>query len=194
MSKNDLAILGLLDEGEKYGYQIHQQITERNMDIWAKISISSIYNTLNMLRERGMVETRKLKVGKTPERNIYRITRLGEQMLTKLVESFLGTCEMGEYPFGLGLAFISSLPRQTAEGIIKQRISRLEEELTYLTERMSTLRDQIPLNWYLLNKNGCNHIESELKWCRELLREIKQVGSWEAFCSPRTEGGADHEK
>jgi DNA-binding PadR family transcriptional regulator len=193
MSKNELAILGLLKEGEKYGYQIHQQVSERNMDIWAKISISSIYNTLNNLRDRGMIKARRLKVGKTPERSMYEITSTGERVLSGLVEGYLDTRDMGEYPFGLGVAFISSLPEQTAVGLIQKRILRLQDELYSLTEKMNGLKGQIPMNWFLLIKNGCNHIESELRWCRELLSEIENAGNWGEFCASEGTGGENDE-
>lgn len=193
MAKNELAILGLLREGEKYGYQIHQQISERNMDIWAKISISSIYNTLNKLREKGMVEARKLKVGKTPERSIYHITTSGEQMLAKLVEGYLATRDMGEYPFGLGVAFISSIPKQKVIELIEKRISRLERELVDFEDRINAQSPSTTLNWYLLMKNGRNHMEIELEWCRELLAEIKKVDSWRDLKVMERVKGVSHE-
>lgn len=68
MPKNELAILGLQSEGEKHGCQIHQEIRERNMDTWARISVSSIYNTLTELKERGMVSAKRMRIGSTPER------------------------------------------------------------------------------------------------------------------------------
>jgi len=196
MSKNELAILGLLSEGEKYGYQIHQEISERHMDVWAKISISSIYNTLNKLKEMKMVETRKLKVGNTPERRIYRITPGGKNMLDRLVESYLDTRDMGDYPFGLGVAFIYSLPRGRAVELIGKRVARLELELETFEEKMGLHERNIPINWFLLIKNGRNHIESELLWCRELLHEMKKTESWKIFCTGQgetREGGEAHE-
>ena len=71
MSKNEIAILGLLAEGPKHGYQIHQDIKRREMDWWAKIKLASIYTTLTRLEEQALIKSEKEKVGNTPERTVY---------------------------------------------------------------------------------------------------------------------------
>ncbi len=184
MGKNELAILGLLSEGEKYGYQIHQQIADRRMDVWAKISISSIYNTLNKLGDRGMVSARKMKVGKTPERNIYRITPEGKRMLADLVEKFMAKRGMGEYPFGLGVAFMYALPKERARRLLSERIDRLGKELGSFDEHLRERKDSMPLHWAFLYRNGRRHVETELEWCRGLLEKISALEGWEEDIHP----------
>jgi DNA-binding PadR family transcriptional regulator len=190
MGKNELAILGLLSEGEKYGYQIHQQISERSMDVWAKISISSIYNTLNKLGDQGMVSARKMKVGKTPERHIYRITPAGERMLADLVEKFMAKRGMGEYPFGLGVAFMYALSKERVQALLSGRIDRLGAELRAFDERIRAAADPMPPHWALLYRNGRNHIQTELEWCRGLLEQLEVLDGWREDAYPRQRTGS----
>ena len=66
MSKTALAILGLLSEQPMHGYEIKQTVKDRWMDMWALISLPSIYNTLNRLAEQKYINASKEKIGKTP--------------------------------------------------------------------------------------------------------------------------------
>ncbi len=73
MSKTALAILGLLSEQPMHWYEIKQTVKDRWMDMWALISLPSIYNTLNRLAEQKYINASKEKIGKTPERNVFTI-------------------------------------------------------------------------------------------------------------------------
>lgn len=65
-SKGDVraAILALLAEGPMHGYQIIHQIEERSGGAW-KPSAGSIYPTLQMLADEGIVSAEELKGRKT---------------------------------------------------------------------------------------------------------------------------------
>lgn len=59
MNNKELALLGLLAEGPKYGYQLEENIAARGMRAWTEIGFSSIYHLLNKLAEQEWVLDRK---------------------------------------------------------------------------------------------------------------------------------------
>ena len=70
-----LAILSLLDEGPKHGYQIMKEIQERSGGIYG-CSAGSIYPALQQLEDEGLV-TAKRQDGK----RVFRITETGREEL-----------------------------------------------------------------------------------------------------------------
>ena len=55
MTNTELAILGLIAEQPRHGYQIEQVIEERGMRNWTEIGFSSIYYLLKKLEKAGYV-------------------------------------------------------------------------------------------------------------------------------------------
>lgn len=57
MTNTELAVLGLVAEGQGYGYQIEQAIAARGMREWTEIGFSSIYYVLNKLENSGWLSS-----------------------------------------------------------------------------------------------------------------------------------------
>lgn len=57
LTNTELAILGLVAERPKHGYQVEQDIAERGMRAWTEIGFSSIYYVLNKLEAAGWLES-----------------------------------------------------------------------------------------------------------------------------------------
>ena len=79
MSRN-FALLGLLAESPKYGYEIKRQSEGALGNVWS-VSYGQLYPTLRWLSELGWV-TKKTEPGKkAAEKNIYSITEKGRKKL-----------------------------------------------------------------------------------------------------------------
>jgi DNA-binding PadR family transcriptional regulator len=178
MSKNEIAILGLLAECPMHGYQIHQQIKEREMDYWAKIKLPSIYSTLTRLEEQGLITSGKEKVGHTPERTVYAITPIGREKLGEMVLFFLDAEHGPEWLFGLGVAFICGAPREKVLAALQLRKKNLEKHLEALTNEAVDYKGKIPFNWYMLVESAQKHMQLELEWLKELIVAVQKVERW----------------
>lgn len=179
MSKNEAAILGLLSEGPKHGYQIHQDIKKREMDYWAKIKLASIYTTLTRLEEQALIKSEKEKVGNMPERTVYSITAKGKERLGDMVEKLLVEDERPEWLFGLGVAFIYGASRERVLAALQQRQERLQQCDGDLQEHLSTLKGQVPFNWYMLIENAHKHMQLEREWLEELIALVQSEKNWD---------------
>lgn len=72
-----LAILSLLAEGPKHGYQLMKEMAERSGGVY-KASAGSVYPTLQQLEDEDLIESEQ-QGGK----RIYKITRAGRRELEK---------------------------------------------------------------------------------------------------------------
>ena len=192
MSKNEIAVLGLLSERPMYGYEIHQEIKRREMDYWAKIKLPSIYSTLTRLEELQFIQAGKEKVGKMPERNVYAITPAGREKLKKLVTSCLREDDRPEWSFGLGVAFLFGAPREVVLEALQQRRADLVTCLADLEEHnKNAVVEKIPFNWHMLIENGQKHMQLELDWLNGLIEKVRSADNWECGFSTKEcrEGG-----
>jgi len=178
MSKSEIAILGLLAESPMHGYQIHQQIKEREMDYWAKIKLPSIYSTLTRLVEQGLITPGKEKVGNTPERTVYALTPNGREQLGEQVQAFLREDDHPEWLFGLGVAFICGAPREKVLEALQLRRQNLEKHLQTLAQEAVAYKDKIPFNWYMLIEHAQKHMQFDLDWLAQLIDTVKKVERW----------------
>jgi DNA-binding PadR family transcriptional regulator len=178
MSKNEIAILGLLAECPMHGYQIHQQIKEREMDYWAKIKLPSIYSTLTRLEEQGLITSGKEKVGNTPERTVYSLTPNGREQLSEQVQAFLREDNHPEWLFGLGVAFICGASREKVLEALQLRKQNIEKHVQALAEEATNYKDKIPFNWMMLIEHALKHMRLDLDWLNELIESVQKVERW----------------
>ena len=89
----EVAILGILSEGETHGYGINEIIEERGMRRWTSIGFSSIYAIFNRLEKEGMIRSHLDTSGRLPARKVYRITGKGENALCNAVKHYLSRPE-----------------------------------------------------------------------------------------------------
>jgi len=178
MSKSEIAILGLLAECPMHGYQIHQQIKEREMDYWAKIKLPSIYSTLTRLEEQGLITPGKEKVGNTPERTVYSITPSGHEQLSEQVQAFLREDDHPEWLFGLGVAFICGAPREKVLEALQLRKQNIEKHVQALSAEATDYKDKIPFNWQMLIEHALKHMQLDLDWLEQLITTAQKVERW----------------
>jgi len=171
-NKNDLVVLGLLFEQDRYGYEIIQEVKKRHFEQWANINPASIYNHLNRLEKSGALSSRTEKVGNSPERKVYSITEEGRRLLSDMVVEALSSDSCADYAIGdLGMAFVYCTDEQAALGAIQSRIAALEGVIGHLAAQCGEYQGQIPLNWLLLIESAIVHVKAEL----DILNKLKEA-------------------
>lgn len=130
----ELAILGLLGEGPKHGYQLEQLIVMRGMREWTEIAFSSIYSALNRLETGGWLssalETPSAKItGRGPARRVYQLTAAGRDGLREAVRERLAQPRPRSADFDLALANLPVLSRDAARAALLERRDTLREDM-----------------------------------------------------------------
>lgn len=94
LSKNLIAasleplLLSLLSEGEMYGYEIIQRVSELS-DGKIRWTASKLYPLLHLLENNGLVEARWYPSESGPDRKYYRLTRQGSTVLERAKRDWL---------------------------------------------------------------------------------------------------------
>ena len=165
MNRYDLVLLGLILEHERSGYDIITEIRLRELDRWAKISTSTVYNRLTTLQKNGSILGRSEKDGNRPERMVFTITDKGREVLRKEVLKHL--TGFNDDPRTLGFAFLYGADNkelirtlEAHERGLVQEIENLEKMIA--EEPRPTLYPEGPF----LNCMSRDHILVELKYVR----------------------------
>ncbi len=165
MNRYDLVLLGLIKEKDRSGYDIMTEIKNRELDRWAKISTSTIYNRLIRLEKNGSIEGRAERDGNRPERTVYRILDKGSELLKKEVLRHL--TGFNDDPRTLGYAFLYAVDTIDTIRVLEVHEKKLLEELARLQKMIDeeprpTLYPEGPF----LNCMSRDHILVELKYTR----------------------------
>jgi DNA-binding PadR family transcriptional regulator len=78
MTNAELAILSLIVEKPRHGYELEVVIEQRGMREWTEVGFSSIYYLLKKLEKEGLVVGRLEQLpGRGPARKVYQATPAG---------------------------------------------------------------------------------------------------------------------
>ena len=105
MTNAELAVLGLVVEQPRHGYQIEQVIEQRNMRRWTDIGFSSIYFLLKKLERQKFIKGEWGKTDRSSERwiKVYRPTKAGREAFHSAIIELLSVPQPRPYPLLLGL-------------------------------------------------------------------------------------------
>jgi DNA-binding PadR family transcriptional regulator len=178
MSKNELVVLGFLNQKPMHGYQLHQEIEKTGMEVWAEVKLSSIYNTLNRLEEKHMVEAKREKPGKMPERSVYHVTRDGKEKLASLLEQVLSNKRIHPANLMLGIFFIKGLPKRKALECLKTKVEVMEKLHQSLLEAEKDIGAKKPFPWTFFMRGTIDHLRDGIKRIDDLTKHIQRMHSW----------------
>jgi DNA-binding PadR family transcriptional regulator len=178
MSKNELVVLGFLNQKPMHGYQLHQEIEKTGMEIWAEVKLSSIYNTLNRLEVKHMVEAKREKPGKMPERSVYHVTKGGKEKLASLLEQVLSDNRIRPANLMLGIFFIKGLPKRKALECLKAKVELMEKLNQSLILAEKDAGGDKPFPWAFFMRGTIDHLRNGIKRIDDLTKHIQRMHSW----------------
>jgi DNA-binding PadR family transcriptional regulator len=214
----DLAILGLLQEGEFHGYEIRKRLRDE-LGLFANISFGSLYPALSRLEADGAVTAtessaaaaapipltgslggeraalRSRRAGSTRgtkrSRKVYRITDRGRALFAELLDADepVGTDEARS--FSLRLAFARHLAPQARLGLLERRRDQLARRLT--ADRARAAGGDFDSYTRSLVEHSTETTEHELSWLDRLIESEKQrqtAASVPDHAGPRSLGTA----
>ena len=136
MTNAEFAILNLISELPRHGYDIEKIIIERGMRDWTEIGFSSIYYLLNKLEKEGLIISQtEQQAGRGSARKVYHITSIGTETCKKKTLEVLSTPYRCYPPILLGLANLSSVKKTNAINALTKYCDGLSERLEYLLRR-----------------------------------------------------------
>ncbi len=174
MTNAELAILSLVAEAPRHGYEIEQVIEARGMREWTEIGFSSIYYLLNRLEKDGMVTSERIPTGgRGKVRRIYQITDAGRTALKEATLTALSTLSPSYPPILLGLANLPILSADQAWSALEAYRLSIEEKMVEVSARLESQRP-LPKHVELLFDYSLRMLEAEKVWVEQALEKIKE--------------------
>lgn len=162
----ELTILGLLLEGNLYGYEIKKKIVER-LEGFLDIKFGSIYYAIKKAVKNGWVKKIGTeKEGGNPERYIYQILPAGKKYYKKLLKQYFEN-NLIHFDIDIVLMFLSSLSDEQMEQFIEERTTTVKDKLASIREKMKdTSKEAGNSSQALLYSYLENHLKAEQTWLK----------------------------
>lgn len=167
----DFAVLGLLLEQPRHGYEIKRALAE--LGFWT-VSFGSLYPSLRRLDKRGAIEATE----GTGRRKAYAITDEGREVFEGLLTADPEASET-DRAFQIRLAFLGRLPKEHRERVLAQRRTELASQLKSAREILVEARSaQDPDRYRLaLMEHAMRSIEADVAWLDGLIATERRLGA-----------------
>ena len=175
ITNKELAVLGLVFEEPKYGYQIEQDIEKRGMREWTEIGFSSIYYILNKLEEKKWLESHKDFDEKHLPRKVYHITQKGFDLYKKEILQRLRSPRPQSADFNLALGSLSILPPSEAIQAIRDYQTSLQSQINKVEFKWDVdSHGPMPAHVNLLFEHSLHIMKAELEWLKLLDKRLQE--------------------
>jgi DNA-binding PadR family transcriptional regulator len=186
LSKVALLALGIIAEGPINPYFISKILKyEPNNEKISDIPTSTIYEAVNMLKEKKYISGKKEKNGNMPDKTVYRITRLGIRMLQETLQSYLSMPEGSLNEFDASIIMMCHLDKEKATIALQDYRKRL---LTRIAGRQQLYKLQekrgVPYTGLIAIEHVINRQKLNLKTVDKILEQIEKDKKWDHFPAP----------
>ncbi|MCB1247565.1 MAG: helix-turn-helix transcriptional regulator [Acidimicrobiia bacterium] len=167
----DFAVLGLLLERPRHGYEIKRSLAE--LGFWT-VSFGSLYPSLRRLEKRGAIAA----TAGTGRRKSYEITDEGRTVFEGLLNADPDASET-DRAFQIRLAFLGRLPKDHRERVLARRRTELSTQLKSAREILVEARTQQNPDRYrlALMEHAMRSIEADVAWLDGLIASERTLGA-----------------
>jgi DNA-binding PadR family transcriptional regulator len=196
----EMPVLGLLKERSMHGYELRKQLGTMLGPFW-QVSWGSLYPTLRRLAKAGAVEkvveqapkakpkpksrTRSTRAtarattslsgstGTGRRRTVYRVTPVGDEMFTQMLEEIGGTTDTET--FTIKLAFFRYLDPGTRVALLERRRAFLQEKLAQFRSNLRNYTERMDTYALSLQSHDMAATETDIAWIDELISKERAL-------------------
>ncbi|MDX2683133.1 MULTISPECIES: PadR family transcriptional regulator [unclassified Streptomyces] len=197
MSAIRLLVLGAVRQhGRAHGYQVRGDLEYWGAHEWSNAKPGSIYHALKQMAKQGLLrehETAPSTAG-GPPRTEYEITEAGTEEYLRLVREALTSYDQKMDMKTAAIGAVVDLPRAEAVSLLKERIRRIEEWRSAVTEHYVPEDGPEQLGHIGEIMNLWVHTaDTDAEWTRGLIARIEEgaytfAGEGEPFVGVLAEG------
>ncbi len=176
MTNAELAVLSLVAQQPRHGYEIEQVIEERGMRRWTEIGFSSIYFLLKKLERQKLIkgEWEKTKRGRERWAKVYRPTPAGQEAFRAAIIEVLSMPQPSPRPLMLGLANLPAVTPSEAMAALGQYSQNLKTKMEILRTALDNKQHSHPYFVDAMFELGLKVIQAELEWVEKFTRQIQE--------------------
>lgn len=174
ISGREAAILGLVCEGPRYGYELEKIIKERSMRVWTEIGFSSIYYVLKRLEAKEYVKGVVKDVEGKPSRKVYTVTEKGLNAMKEKVKYVLSQNKKVISPFDLGIAYHDLLTPEEVLECLTLYLESLDEREALIERSVQEKKEGADYVVTALFTRPLAHVRAERAWVEQFRNDIKR--------------------
>lgn len=175
MTNAELAVLGLVAETPRHGYEIEQIIEQRGMRDWTVVGFSSIYYILSKLEERGLIRShREPAAGRGPSRRVYTVQPEGRDAWRQATLDALSRPAHPDSSFLLGLAGLPGISPQEAAAALRQYRRSLIQTRDRVQQTWQQ-RGELPVFLDGMFEYSYNLLQTELEWLDRYIPRVESL-------------------
>jgi DNA-binding PadR family transcriptional regulator len=169
----ELAILSLITEQPRHGYEIERVIEERGMREWTEVGFSSIYYLLKKLEHEGLIEGQLEEVGRGPARRVYHVTQAGSEARRAALLEALSTPQPCYSPLLLGISNLPGVSPGEALAALRKYRDMLAVRLLHVQTRWEAQR---PLPYFVdaMFDYSVTMIRAEVEWIERFITVVEE--------------------
>lgn len=176
MTNAELAIISLLAEEPRHGYEIEQIIEQRGMREWTEIGFSSIYYVLKKLEGNGWIQVeREDSIGQGPGKKVYHLTGQGRNIWHDTSLEMLRAPQKSFLPLNIGLANLPGLGLDESLAALKDYRHDLEEWISHIQARAALEFNQVE-HVQIMFDLSITHYQAELDWLDRTITRLEKKG------------------
>ena len=177
MSSIRLFILGsLAQRGPMHGHGLLLLSEEEHIDQWTDFASSAIHGAIKRLAAEGLiVEDRVEKPGNYPERQVYRISATGENMLDKLRLQGLSEIVIKSDPLDLALTRLDPNRLGELTGVLQRRLDTLRRTLESDEAHLESITHFLTVAEVWAMRHQASRWRGEIIWHESLIAALPEI-------------------
>ena len=175
MTNVELAILGLILEQPRHGYEIEQVIKERGMREWTEVAFSSIYYILRKLEQKRLIRSHTSceKRNNSP-RKVYHINGRGKRAWHEATVSVLSSPSVGSDSFLLGMAGLPAIPGEKSIAALHSYRDELRQRRDHVKSNWQDSGENLPLFLDGMFDFSVSMLEARIKWVERFISRLER--------------------
>jgi PadR family transcriptional regulator AphA len=166
VTATEVAVLGLLVDGERSGYDLLRQAEQSVGFFWTPAK-TQLYAVLRKLVDNGFATARLVRQHERPDKTLYRITNAGEERLRAGLEQVQST--VNKNPLELRIFFGRHRPLEAVIADLEAVRDRGRAHLAELEEIERTFDHEEHLFPYLTLLRGKANAAADAAWAEQAL-------------------------
>ncbi|MER6164957.1 PadR family transcriptional regulator [Streptomyces violaceorubidus] len=177
MSAIRLLVLGAVRQhGRAHGYQVRNDLEYWGAHEWSNAKPGSIYHALKQMAKQGLLVAHEIAPSTVggPPRVEYEITEQGTEEYLTLLRAYLTAYDQRPDVLTAALGFMVDLPREEVLALLEERVRRIGEWRSAVTEHYLPARGPGPYGHIGEIMNYWVHsADSGAEWTRGLVERVR---------------------
>ncbi len=144
-----------------HGYRLHEFL-EHRLPFVSDLKRATAYRLLEQLLARDLVKREAEREGRRPERQVYRLTRLGQERFATLLREQLGFADRVVYAGNIAILFSDRIPPDERRTLLERRRGAVAKLLAEIQKAIDAHGPGTPSRLAL--EHDLVHLDAEIDW------------------------------